>query len=75
MHIDVDKDSDLHEVWRMILNKLGKDANKVSSSSSSFYKTHDGIECSLRKLNGELIGICYREKNKNGYRWTIEKYR
>ena len=43
-------------------------------NSSSFYKTQDGIECSLRRKNGDLIGICYRENNRSGgYRWTIEK--
>ena len=74
MHIDTSQDTSLDQVWIMILDKLGNDANEISSNSSSFYKTQDGIECSLRKTNGELIGICYREKNRsNGYRWTISK--
>tara|TARA_B100001287_G_C22274371_1_gene340877 strand:- start:308 stop:538 length:231 start_codon:yes stop_codon:yes gene_type:complete len=75
MHIDTCKDTELEEVWEKILEKMGKEANEICSNSSSFYKTQDGVECSLRKINGDLIGICYREKNRNnGYRWTIEKY-
>ena len=75
MHIDTSKDAELNEVWEKILKKMGKEANEICSNSSSFYKTLDGVECSLRKINGDLIGICYREKNRNnGYRWTIEKY-
>ena len=75
MHIDTSKDTELEEVWEKILEKMGKEANEICSNSSSFYKTQDGVECSLRKINGDLIGICYREKNRNnGYRWTIEKY-
>ena len=75
MHIDTSKDAELNEVWEKILKKMGKEANDICSNSSSFYKTQDGVECSLRKINGDLIGICYREKNRNnGYRWTIEKY-
>ena len=75
MHIDTRKDIELEEVWEMILEKMGKEANEICSNSSSFYKTQDGVECSLRKINGDLIGICYREKNRNnGYRWTIERY-
>ena len=75
MHIDTCKDTELEEVWKKILEKMGKEANEICSNSSSFYKTQDGVECSLRKINGDLVGICYREKNRNnGYRWTIEKY-
>ena len=75
MHIDTCKDTELEEVWEKILKKMGKAANEICPNSSSFYKTQDGVECSLRKINGDLIGICYREKNRNnGYRWTIEKY-
>ena len=75
MHIDTCKDTELEEVWEKILEKMGKEANEICSNSSSFYKTQDGVECSLRKINGDLVGICYREKNRNnGYRWTIEKY-
>ena len=75
MHFDISSNAELDEVWRLILEKLGDDAKNICSSTSSFYKTQDGLECSLRKINGELIGICYREKNKsNGFRWIITKY-
>ena len=74
MYIDVSEDQGLDEVWKMILRKMGNEGKQICSNSSSFYKTQDGIECSLRKINGDLIGICYREKNRNnGYRWTITK--
>ena len=74
MHINTSKDLELDKVWDLIIERLGNDAYEVCSNSSSFYQTQDGIECSLRKRNGDLIGICYREKNRtSGYRWTIEK--
>jgi len=74
MHFDVNDKADLEEVWQLILNKFGQQSNEISSNTSSFYKTQDGMECALRKINGDLLGICYREKNRNnGYRWTINK--
>ena len=75
MHFDTSENVHLDEVWQMILEKIGNEAKNICSNSSSFYKTQDGLECSLRKMNGELIGVCYREKNRNnGFRWTINKY-
>ena len=75
MHFDVTTNAELDQVWKLILDKLGSDAKEICSNSSSFYKTQDGVECALRKINGDLVGICYREKNRsNGYRWTINKY-
>ena len=75
MHINTSQDTGLEEVWEKILKKMGEEASEICSNTSSFYKTQDGLECSLRKTNGELIGICYREKNRSdGYRWTIEMY-
>ncbi len=72
MHFDTQENTQLDEVWQLILDKLGSKSKEICSNSSSFYKTQDGIECSLRKINGDLIGICYREKNRNnGFRWTI----
>ena len=74
MHFDITEDAKLDEVWQKILDKLGNEAKDICSNSSSFYKTQDGLECSLRKINGDLIGVCYREKNRNnGFRWTINK--
>ena len=67
-------DIDLKELWKMIVLKLNKEGEEVCPNSSSFYKTLDGIECSLRRKNGDLIGICYRENDRSGgYRWIIEK--
>ena len=75
MHFDINKNADLDDVWQMILKTLGNEAKEICSNSSSFYTTQDGLECSLRKINGDLIGICYREKNRNnGFRWTINKH-
>jgi len=74
MHIDTNKNIELNQVWELIISKLGSDGNKVCPNTSGFYKTQDGIECSLRKRNGDLIYICYREDNRSsGYRWTIKK--
>ncbi len=74
MHINTTKDLELDKVWDLIIERIGDQAKEVCSNSSSFYQTQDGIECAIRKINGELIYICYREKNRSsGYRWTIEK--
>ena len=74
MHIDISQDKGLDEVWEMILKKMGNEGKQICSNSSSFYKTQDGMECSLRTVNGDLVAICYREKNRSkGYRWTIQK--
>ena len=75
MHFDINEDAELNDVWQLILEKLGNDAKEICSNSSSFYTTQDGLECSLRKINGDLIGICYRENNRNnGFRWTINMH-
>lgn len=67
-------DIDLKVVWAMIIEKMNKEGEELCPNSSSFYKTQDGIECSLRRKNGDLIGICYGEKDRSGgYRWIIEK--
>ena len=64
MHFDVRENAELDDVWQKILATLGNDAKEICSNSSSFYTTQDGLECSLRKINGELIGICYIQKQK-----------
>ena len=65
---------DLKEIWSMILKQMNEEGEKLFPNSSSFYKTQDGIECSLRRKNGDLIGICYRANDRcGGYRWIIEK--
>ena len=73
MYFNTSENIELKEVWAMIIEKMYQEGEEVCSNSSSFYKTQDGIECSLRRKNGDLIGICYRENNRSGgYRWTIE---
>ena len=67
-------DIDLKVVWAKIIEKMNKEGEELCPNSSSFYKTQDGIECSLRRKNGDLIGICYRVNDRSGgYRWIIEK--
>ena len=74
MQSDTFDNIDLKEVWALIIKKMHQEGEDVCPNSSSFYRTQDGIECSLRRKNGELIGICYRENNRSGdYRWIIEK--
>ena len=48
---------DLKEMWSMIVKKMDKEGEEIFPNSSSFYKTQDGIECSLRRKNGDLIGF------------------
>jgi len=74
MYFNTSENSELKEIWSLIIEKMYQEGEEVCPNSSSFYKTQDGIECSLRRKNGDLIGICYRENNRSGgYRWTIEK--
>ena len=74
MQFNTEEDSELKEIWALIIKKMYQEGEEICPNSSSFYKTQDGIECSLRRKNGDLIGICYHENNRSGgYRWTIEK--
>ena len=74
MQFTASEDSSEEEIWNLILQNLDKKMlDEISSSSSSFYKTSDGIECSIRRLNGSLIANCYSESDRMGKRrWTIE---
>ena len=47
-------DKDLKEVWKMIVKKMSKEGEEICPNSSSFYKTQDGIECSLRRKKRRL---------------------
>ena len=42
-------DIDLKVVWAMIIEKMNKEGEELCPNSSSFYKTQDGIEYSLRR--------------------------
>ena len=74
MHFTTNEDSNEELIWSLILNNLASDLSKeASASTSSFFRTEDGIECSVRKRNGDLIAHCYSESDRMGKRrWTID---
>ena len=74
MQFTSNEDSNEELIWSLILNNLTADlSTEASSSTSSFYRTEDGIECSGRKRNGDLIANCYSEADRMGKRrWTID---
>ena len=61
-------------IWSLILNQLGSPLSRdVSPSTSAFFRTEDGLECSVRRRNGDLIAHCYSESDRMGQRrWTID---
>ena len=73
MNFTVPEDEDESTVWELILKNLDPEiALMVSASSSSFYRTEDGIECSIRKTNGDLIATGYSESDRMGNRrWSF----
>tara|TARA_Y100001968_G_C19285574_1_gene681504 strand:+ start:217 stop:447 length:231 start_codon:yes stop_codon:yes gene_type:complete len=74
MHFTADINAREDQLWDLILNHLDPSVLKdVSSATSSFFRTADGLECSVRKKNGELIAQCYSESDRNGKRrWSCE---
>ena len=72
--ITTNEDSNEELIWSLILNNLSSNlSTQASASTSSFYRTEDGIECSVRKRNGDLIANCYSESDRMGKRrWTID---
>ena len=74
MHFTTNEDSNEELIWSLVLNNLPSNlSNEASASTSSFYRTQDGIECSVRKRNGDLIANCYSESDRMGNRrWTID---
>ena len=74
MQFTTNKDSKEELIWSLILENLPSDlSSKASASTSSFYRTRDGIECSVRKRNGDLLANCYSESDRMGQRrWTID---
>ena len=74
MHFTTNEDSNEELIWSLILNNLSSNLSiEASASTSSFYRTEDGIECSVRKRNGDLIANCYSESDRMGKRrWTID---
>ena len=74
MHFTTNEDSNEELIWSLILSNLSSNlSTEASASTSSFYRTEDGIECSVRKMNGDLIANCYSESDRMGKRrWTID---
>jgi len=74
MQFTTNEDSSEEVIWSLILNNLTSNlSTEASAATSSFYRTKDGIECSVRKKNGDLIANCYSESDRMGKRrWTID---
>tara|TARA_Y100001968_G_scaffold298007_1_gene307550 strand:+ start:9120 stop:9356 length:237 start_codon:yes stop_codon:yes gene_type:complete len=74
MHFTARENESEEEVWKLIQKNLKPEvASCVCPASSSFYRTKDGIECSIRKSNGELIANGYSESDRMGKRrWSFE---
>ena len=74
MQFTTNEDSSQELVWSLILNNLNSNlAKEASAATSSFFRTEDGIECSVRKRNGDLIANCYSESDRMGKRrWSID---
>ena len=73
MQFTTHEDSSEEGIWSLILNNLTSNlSSEASAATSSFYRTEDGIECSVRKKNGGLIADCYSESDLMGKRrWPI----
>ena len=74
MQFTAKEDAGEEEIWNLILTNLNHELReKASASTSSFFKTADGIECHVRTTNGLLLASCYSESDRMGSRrWTIE---
>ena len=74
MNFTAEENASESKIWKLIIKNLAPDiAREVSAPSSSFYRTADGIECSLRKANGRLIANVYSESDRMGKRrWSYE---
>ena len=74
MQFTASNDAKEEFIWSLILYNLDSSiAKEVSPSTSAFFRTEDGLECSVRRKNGDLIANCYSESDRMGQRrWTIE---
>ena len=74
MQFTASQDANEELIWSLILNKLDSSLSEsVSPATSTFFRTEDGLECSVRKRNGDLIAHCYSESDRMGQRrWTID---
>ncbi len=51
MQFTTNKDSNEELIWSLILENLSSDlSSKAPTSTSSFYRSKDGIECSVRNM-------------------------
>ena len=74
MQFTANNEANEEVIWSLILSNLGTTLCKdVSAATSGFFMTKDGMECSVRRINGELIAYCYSESDRMGKRrWTID---
>ena len=74
MQFTASQDANEELIWSLILNKLDSSLSEsVSPATSTFFRTEDGLECSVRKRNRDLIAHCYSESDRMGQRrWTID---
>ena len=74
MHFTTSEVATKSVIWNMIIKKLASNSiEEISSATSSFIQTPDGIECLVRKKNGELIARVYSESDRMGNkRWSFE---
>ena len=74
MHFTVAENEDESTIWDLIISRADPEiAKQISPASSSFYRTADGIECSIRRSNGTLIANGYSESDRMGNRrWSFE---
>ena len=74
MNFTAEKEATEEKIWDLIMENLEPNCKtEICASTSSFFRTSDGVECSVRKRNGELIAHCYSESDRMGNRrWTCE---
>ena len=74
MHFTAAQNETESRIWDLIIQNLTPDIVKnVSAATSSFYRTADGLECSIRDANGYLIANVYSESDRMGNRrWSFD---
>ena len=74
MHFTASEDESESRIWQLIVENLDPELEKeVSPATSSFYRTSDGLECSIRRANGTLIANGYSESDRMGTRrWSFD---
>ena len=74
MQFTASNDANEELIWSLILSNMDSSVScNVSPATSAFFRTEDGLECSVRRRNGDLIAHCYSESDRMGQRrWTID---